>query len=103
MTSSSPPSNTWALGLPIGMIHATILLETIMATFEMEEILYKLCDHSLGLNCGRWDYLFLFIKKFKAHPDKVTPDHSYVTMTNLQSSLFLMHNHFELFKYVDCG
>ena len=103
MTSLLLPSNTWALGLPVGTICATILLETITATFEMEEILYKLCDHSLGLNCSRWDYLFLFIKKFKAHPDKVTLDHSYVTMTNLQSSLFLMHDHFELFKYVDRG
>jgi malate synthase len=51
------------LGLPIGTIRATVLLETITAAFQMEEILYQLRDHSLGLNCGRWDYLFSFIKK----------------------------------------
>jgi malate synthase len=69
------------LGLPTGTIRATVLLETITAAFEMEEILYELRDHSLGLNCGRWDYLFSYIKKFKAHPDKLTPDRSHLTMT----------------------
>lgn len=69
------------LGLPIGTIRATALLETITAAFEMEEILYELRDHSLGLNCGRWDYLFSYIKKFKMHCDKITPDRSHLTMT----------------------
>lgn len=69
------------LGLPTGTVRATVLLETITAAFEMEEILYELRDHSLGLNCGRWDYLFSFIKKFKNHPDKLTPDRSHLTMT----------------------
>ena len=69
------------LGLPIGTCRATVLLETIPAAFEMEEILFALKDHSLGLNCGRWDYLFSFIKKFKDHPDKITPDRSHLTMT----------------------
>jgi len=69
------------LGLPRGTIRATALLETITAAFEMEEILYELREHSLGLNCGRWDYLFSFIKKFKYHGDKVAPDRMYLTMT----------------------
>lgn len=69
------------LGLPVGTVRATVLLETILAAYEMEEILYELRDHSLGLNCGRWDYLFSYIKKFKAHRDKVTPDRSHLTMT----------------------
>lgn len=68
------------LGIPIGTIRATVLLETITAAFEMEEILYELKEHSLGLNCGRWDYLFSYIKKFKAHPDKLTPDRTFLTM-----------------------
>eukprot|EP00977_Amphora_coffeiformis_P001270 scaffold261_cov170-Amphora_coffeaeformis.AAC.18 len=69
------------MGLPIGTIRATVLLETIVAAYEMEEILYELKDHSLGLNCGRWDYLFSFIKKFKDHDDKLAPDRSHLTMT----------------------
>lgn len=69
------------LGLPNGTIRATVLLETIVAAYEMEEILYELKDHSLGLNCGRWDYLFSYIKKFKHHRDKLTPDRSHLTMT----------------------
>ena len=69
------------LGLPVGTIRATVLLETITAAFEMEEILFALRDHMLGLNCGRWDYLFSYIKKFKYHPDKITPDRSFLTMT----------------------
>lgn len=68
------------LGIPLGTIRATVLLETITAAFEMEEILYQLRDHSLGLNCGRWDYLFSFIKKFKLHADKIAPDRSFLTM-----------------------
>jgi malate synthase len=69
------------MGVPIGTIRATVLLETITASFEMEEILYELRNHSLGLNCGRWDYLFSFIKKFKNHSDKLAPDRSHLTMT----------------------
>ena len=69
------------LGVPIGTIRATVLLETITASYEMEEILYELREHSLGLNCGRWDYLFSYIKKFKNHGDKIAPDRSHLTMT----------------------
>jgi malate synthase len=69
------------LGLPHGTIRATVLIETILAAFEMDEILWELRDHSAGLNCGRWDYIFSFIKKFRAHPDFVLPDRSLVTMT----------------------
>jgi malate synthase len=68
------------LGLPHGSIRATVLIETILAAFEMDEILYELRDHSLGLNCGRWDYIFSFIKKFRERPDCVLPDRSLVTM-----------------------
>jgi len=68
------------LGLSRGTIRATALLETITASFEMEEILFELREHSLGLNCGRWDYLFSYIKKFKYHGDKVAPDRLYLTM-----------------------
>jgi len=68
------------LGIPSGTIRATVLLETITAAFHMEEILYQLRNHSLGLNCGRWDYLFSYIKKFKLHTDKIAPDRSFLTM-----------------------
>ena len=68
------------LGIPRGSIRATVLIETILAAFEMDEILYELRDHSSGLNCGRWDYIFSFIKKFQAHPEFVLPDRSLVTM-----------------------
>jgi malate synthase len=68
------------LGVPIGTIRATVLLETISAAFEMDEILYELRDHSAGLNCGRWDYIFSFIKKFRNHPDCVLPERGDVTM-----------------------
>jgi malate synthase len=70
-----------ALGLPHGSIKATCLIETILAAFEMDEILYELRDHSAGLNCGRWDYIFSFIKKFRNDPDAVLPDRAEVTMT----------------------
>ena len=69
------------LGLPMGTIRATVLIETILAAFEMDEILFELRDHSAGLNCGRWDYIFSFIKKFRNRPDCVLPDRSLVTMT----------------------
>lgn len=74
----------WAqdkLGIPRGTIRATVLIETITAAFEMEEILYELRDHSAGLNAGRWDYLFSIIKKFRNHPGGFTlPDRNTVTM-----------------------
>ena len=69
------------LGLPVGTIRATVLIETIMAAFEMEEILYELREHSAGLNAGRWDYIFSVIKKLGAHPEFVLPDRPQVTMT----------------------
>ena len=56
------------VGVPAGTIRATVLIETILAAFEMDEILYELRDHSAGLNCGRWDYIFSFIKEFRNHP-----------------------------------
>jgi len=68
------------LGVPRGTIRATVLIETILAAFEMDEILYELREHSSGLNCGRWDYIFSFIKKFQAHPECILPDRSLVTM-----------------------
>ncbi len=70
-----------ALGLAHGTIRATVLIETILAAFEMEEILYQLRDYASGLNCGRWDYIFSFIKKFRNRPDFVLPDRNAVTMT----------------------
>jgi len=69
-----------ALGIPRGTIRATVLIETIPAAFEMDEILYELRDHSAGLNCGRWDYIFSFIKKFRSRPNFVLPDRARVTM-----------------------
>ncbi|KAJ5757314.1 uncharacterized protein N7511_006008 [Penicillium nucicola] len=69
------------IGLPRGTIRGTVLIETITAAFEMDEIIYELRDHSSGLNCGRWDYIFSFIKKFRQHPNFVLPDRSDVTMT----------------------
>jgi malate synthase len=69
------------LGLARGTIKATVLIETILAAFEMDEILFELRDHCVGLNCGRWDYIFSFIKKFRGRPDFVLPDRGLVTMT----------------------
>jgi malate synthase len=69
------------LGLLHGTIKATVLIETILAAFETEEILYELRQHSAGLNCGRWDYIFSFIKKFRNKTDFVLPDRALVTMT----------------------
>ena len=68
------------LGLPQGSIRATVLIETIVAAFEMDEILYELKDHSAGLNCGRWDYIFSYIKKFRSDAGKILPDRARVTM-----------------------
>ncbi|HEX7975002.1 MAG TPA: malate synthase A [Anaerolineales bacterium] len=70
-----------ALGIPRGTIRATVLIETILAAFEMEEILYELRQHSAGLNAGRWDYIFSIIKKFRSQPDFTFPDRGQVTMT----------------------
>ena len=70
-----------ALGVPQGTIKATVLIETILAAFEMDEILYELRDHSAGLNAGRWDYIFSAIKKFRDDPGFLTPDRSAITMT----------------------
>lgn len=69
------------LGVPQGSIRATVLIETILASYEMDEILYELRDHSAGLNCGRWDYIFSCIKKFRNRPDFLLPDRAQVTMT----------------------
>src|ERR1700759_2938014 len=69
------------LGVPQGSIRATVLIETILATFEMDEILYELRSHSAGLNCGRWDYIFSYIKKFSNDPNAILPDRAQVTMT----------------------
>ncbi len=70
-----------ALGVPQGSIRATVLIETILAAFEMDEILFELRDHAAGLNAGRWDYIFSIIKKFRTRPDMVLPDRAQVTMT----------------------
>jgi malate synthase len=67
-------------GVPNGTIRATVLIETILGAFEMDEILWELRDHSSGLNCGRWDYIFSFIKVMRNHPAFVLPDRSSVTM-----------------------
>ena len=70
-----------ALGLPLGTIRATVLIETLPAVFEMHEILWELRDHVVGLNCGRWDYIFSFIKSRAHEPAAVLPDRAQVTMT----------------------
>jgi len=70
-----------ALAIPRGTIRATVLIETIHAAFEMDEILHELREHASGLNAGRWDYLFSVIKSFRAHPDRVLPDRAQLTMT----------------------
>ena len=68
------------LDIPQGSIRATVLIETILAAFEMEEILYELRDHAAGLNAGRWDYIFSIIKKLRSRPDMILPDRAQVTM-----------------------
>jgi malate synthase len=69
------------LQLPRGTIKATVLIETILAAFEMDEILYELRDHITALNAGRWDYIFSIIKKFNHHPEFILPDRAQITMT----------------------
>src|SRR5699024_1539849 len=68
------------LGIPQGTIKATVLIETITSVFEMDEILYELKEHSAGLNCGRWDYIFSFIKNFQKDENVIFPDRALVTM-----------------------
>src|SRR5437899_5396421 len=70
-----------ALGLSPGAIKATVLIETVLAAFEMDEILFELREHAAGLNAGRWDYIFSMIKKFRCHPQFVLPDRGQVSMT----------------------
>ncbi|HCG6388427.1 TPA: malate synthase A [Vibrio parahaemolyticus] len=67
-------------GLETGTIKVTVLIETLPAVFEMDEILFSLKEHIVGLNCGRWDYIFSYIKTLKKHPDRVLPDRQVVTM-----------------------
>jgi malate synthase len=69
------------LGIPQGTIRATVLIENILAAFEMDEILWELREHSAGLNCGRWDYIFSAIRKFQKHSEFYLPDRAQVTMT----------------------
>ncbi len=80
------------LGIPRGTIKATILIETILAAFQMDEFLWEIRDHSAGLNCGRWDYIFSFIKRFRNDPAFVLPDRGLVTMAThfLQSYSLLL-------------
>ncbi|KAG6386779.1 hypothetical protein SASPL_151953 [Salvia splendens] len=67
-------------GIENGSIRATVLIETLPAVFQMDEILYELREHSVGLNCGRWDYIFSYVKTFQAHPDRLLPDRVLVGM-----------------------
>ncbi|MEJ7714302.1 MAG: hypothetical protein WKF40_00795 [Thermoleophilaceae bacterium] len=69
------------LGVERGTVRATVLIETLPAAFEMDEILYELREHSAGLNAGRWDYIFSAIKRFRERGDMVLPDRGQVTMT----------------------
>lgn len=69
------------IGMKRGTIRGTVLIETILAAFEMDEIIYELRDHSSGLNCGRWDYIFSVIKKFRQNSNFILPDRGCVTMT----------------------
>ncbi len=70
-----------SLGIPVGKIKATVLIETILAAFETDEIIYELREHMAGLNCGRWDYIFSFIKRFRNVPEYIFPDRAAITMT----------------------
>ncbi|MEM7486987.1 MAG: malate synthase A [Bacteroidota bacterium] len=69
------------LSVPVGTFKATVLVETITASFQLDEIIYELKNHIVGLNCGRWDYIFSYIKKFRNHPEFILPDRDQVTMT----------------------
>jgi malate synthase len=81
--------------VPVGTIKATVLIETLPAAFEMDEILYELREHSAGLNCGRWDYIFSFIKKLRASP-ALLPDRAQVTMTRAVHARLLGAAHQDL-------
>ncbi|MFT6837976.1 MAG: malate synthase [Sediminicola sp.] len=70
------------LEVPQGTFKATVLVETITASFQLDEIIYELKEHIVGLNCGRWDYIFSYIKKFRNHPNFVVPNRDQVTMTS---------------------
>ncbi len=70
-----------ALGIPRGSVRVTVLIETILGAFEAEEILYELREHASGLNCGRWDYIFSFVKKLRNRPEYLFPDRTLITMT----------------------
>lgn len=70
------------LEVPVGSFKATVLIETITASFQLDEIIYELKDHIVGLNCGRWDYIFSYIKKFRNHPNFIVPNRDQVTMTS---------------------
>jgi malate synthase len=70
-----------ALGIPRGSVRVTVLVETILGAFEAEEILYELREHASGLNCGRWDYIFSFVKKLRNRPEYLFPDRTLITMT----------------------
>ncbi len=70
-----------ALGIPRGSVRVTVLIETILGAIEAEEILYELREHASGLNCGRWDYIFSFVKKFRNRPEYLFPDRTLITMT----------------------
>ncbi len=80
-----------ALGVPVGTVKGTVLIETITAAFEMDEILYELRDHIVGLNCGRWDYIFSFIKRFAKRPEMVLPDRAVVTMDKAFLANYSLH------------
>ena len=69
------------LGVPLGTFKATLLIETITASFQLNELIYELKDHIVGLNCGRWDYIFSYIKKFRNHKNFIVPNRDQVTMT----------------------
>jgi malate synthase len=79
------------LGLPKGTIKATVLIETILAAFEMDEIIHALREHMGGLNCGRWDYIYSFIKKFAEDPATILPDRAQVTMTTHFLRTYSLH------------
>lgn len=79
------------LGVPRGSIKATVLIETLPGAFEMDEILYELREHSAGLNCGRWDYIFSYIKTFRKHAQRVLPDRAQVGMTQPFMAAYSAH------------
>jgi malate synthase len=80
-----------ALGIPRGSVRATVLIETILGAFDAEEILYELREHASGLNCGRWDYIFSVVKKFRNRPEYLFPDRSLVTMTAPFMRSYVLH------------